>query len=648
MNTTISRSALAAAAWAVVLLVQASPAQAQQGILDLLDGAAEESSAAGLQVNMDDNPFGEFLDPEIAFVPTVEVVDADTLRARWEIADEYYLYRDKIRFQVLEPQGTAIGEPTFAPGLVKEDEFFGRVEVYYERAEVLIPLRNDGAIGDQLQLEVGYQGCADAGLCYPPIKKTFTVSLADAAPPTPAAGLTTASPAGPSGGAPLQPGELTLSEQDRIAQTMASGALWLTAVSFFGFGLLLAFTPCVLPMVPIISGIIAGQGPDITTRRAFLLSLTFVLAMAGAYTVAGVAAGLTGANLQAVFQAPWILISFSVVFILLALAMFGVYELQIPTAWQTRLAAWSNQQRGGTYIGVGAMGLLSALIVGPCVAAPLAGALIYIGQTGDAVLGGLALFAMSLGMGVPILAIGASAGKLLPKAGPWMNKVKAAFGFLLLGVAIYMLERLIPGWVTMFLWAALLIFAAIYLGALDSLSESASGWRRLGKGSGVFLLVYGVLLMLGGAGGGDDVFRPLRGVGFGTAQQESVEHLEFKQVKGIQGSRSGAEAGKPGRAHRHARFLRGLVHHLQRAGKVHVHRSAGSSRSARHRAAADGRHCQRRAGQGSAETPRNLRTSRRPLFRSGRPGTGRLPPGRIHGCAALLRACQRRAFELTR
>jgi thiol:disulfide interchange protein DsbD len=500
-----------------------------------LSGGASVVNSLGFSLgDSSDNPYGEFLDPELAFVPILDVKDANTIIARWEIADDYYLYRDKFHFRLVEPAGSALGEPGFTPGKVKEDEFFGRVEVYYQRAEVTIPVERGASVGTDLSLEVGYQGCADAGLCYPPMTKTLLVSL-------PAASDSGNVPPVGSASADLniQPGDTnqsssrTISEQDRIAGTLAAGTLWITVATFFGFGLLLSFTPCVLPMVPIISGIIAGQGPHVTTRRAFLLSLTFVLAMAAAYTAAGVAAGLTGANLQAVFQAPWILVSFSVLFVLLALSMFGVYELQLPANWQTRLALWSNRQRGGTYLGVAAMGLLAALIVGPCVAAPLAGALIYIGQSGDAALGGMALFAMGLGMGAPILAIGASAGKLLPKSGAWMIKVKAAFGFLLLGVAIYMLERLIPGWVALFLWGALLIYGAIYLGALDSLSESAQGWRRLAKGTGIVVLTYGVLLMLGGAVGGDDVFRPLRGVGFTSNDQARSPSLQFKRIKGI-------------------------------------------------------------------------------------------------------------------
>jgi thiol:disulfide interchange protein DsbD len=256
--------------------------------------------------------------------------------------------------------------------------------------------------------------------------------------------------------------------------------------------------------------------------------------MAATYTAAGVIAGLFGANLQAAFQNPWILTTFAIVFVLLALSMFGFYDLQVPASWQAKLAGASSRQQGGTYVGVGIMGFLSALIVGPCVAAPLAGALIYIGQTGDAVLGGTALFALAMGMGAPVLAVGTSAGKLMPKAGPWMDAVKAVFGVLLLGVAIYLMERLVPGWVALLMWGALLVIAAIYLGVLDSLKTDSTGWRRLRKAAGLVVLVYGVALIVGGFGGSDNVWQPLRGLAGGSAE-ERHEGLTFQRVKGVSG-----------------------------------------------------------------------------------------------------------------
>ncbi len=480
----------------------------------------------------------EFLDPEEAFLLSTEVRDDGVIVARWDIAPEYYLYNNKFDFKLNGAQQGTVREAVLSEGKVKEDEYFGTVEVHYGTALAQVHL-NDVAAGP-IELDVRYQGCADAGLCYPPITKTVALTLAAASGAAPASGDGLAASAG-------DLGAVEIPEQDRIAQALATSSLALILPLFFGFGLLLTFTPCVLPMVPILSGIIVGQGDSISTRRAFLLSLAYVMAMALTYTAVGVIAALFGANLQIVFQDPRVLIAFSVVFVLLALSMFGFYDLQLPAALQTRLTAASARQTGGTYVGAGIMGFLSALIVGPCVAAPLAGALIYIGNTGDAVLGGLALFALSLGMGVPLLLIGTSAGKLLPKAGPWMESIKAVFGVILLAVAIYLLERIVSEWVAMLLWAALFIVAAMYLGALDTLSPGAPGWRRFWKGGGLVLLVYGVLLMVGAAGGGGgDLFQPLRGIGL--ASHEASEGLEFKQVKGPDGLRAElAAAGAAGR-----------------------------------------------------------------------------------------------------
>jgi thiol:disulfide interchange protein DsbD len=474
----------------------------------------------------------EFLDPNVAYVLSAQTPDASTIAVRWDIAEGYYLYRDKFRFTIKDGPGVRLGPVGLPPGKIKEDPYFGQMEVYYGEVEAILPVERESLGPTEITLDVGYQGCADAGLCYPPMTKTVTVAFrgGDTAstpgatkPPVSAQTADTSTPAG------------DLPPQDRIARTLAGGAGWLVLATFFGFGLLLTFTPCVFPMIPILSSIIVGQGERISTRRAFMLSLTFVLPMSATYTAAGVFAGLfgAGANLQAAFQNPWILSAFIAVFVLLALSMFGFYDLQIPASWQSRLARLSSRQQGGTYIGVGIMGVLSALIVGPCVAAPLAGALIYIGQTGDALLGGMALFALSLGMGAPVLAVGTSGGKLLPKAGPWMGAIKAVFGVALLGVAIYLLERIVPESITLLLWAALVIVSAIYMGALDAVSAGTGGWRRLWKGAGLVMLVYGVLLIVGVTGGSGDLFQPLKGLG-GRAETER-RGLPFKPVKGMDG-----------------------------------------------------------------------------------------------------------------
>jgi len=473
------------------------------------------------------DPADEFLEPDQAFRFAAETTPDGAVLARWEIADRYYLYRDKLRFTVKDGAGVSLGKPIFPPGKIKEDPGFGQVEVYFHSVEVRLPVTG-GAPGQGFDLEVGYQGCAEAGICYPPMTKrtALTVPTGLAAP---------SAPQSPDQAGTAAPGSEPVSEQDRLAERLASESALVTALWFFGFGLLLAFTPCVFPMIPILSGIIVGQGSRITTHRAFILALTYVLAMSVTYTIAGVIAGLFGSNLQAALQNPWVLSSFALIFVLLELSMFGFYELQLPSALQSRLAELSNRQRGGTLVGVAAMGFLSALIVGPCVAPPLAGALIYIGQTGDPWLGGLALFALSLGMGAPLIAVGTLEGKYLPHAGGWMNAVKAVFGVALLGVAVFLLERVLPPWISLLLWSSLFIVSGIYLGALEPLGMDASGFRKLWKGIGLVMLVYGVLLMVGAAGGGGDLFQPLRGIAVASASGEraAADGLPFRRIKSV-------------------------------------------------------------------------------------------------------------------
>ncbi len=451
---------------------------------------------------------GELLEPDKAFAFSAEVIDPHTVEARWAIAEGYYMYRDKFRFAVRDAQGMTIANVALPAGKIKEDEFFGKVEIYRGQVTARIALERQTTRAASATLETGFQGCADQGVCYPPMTRTAALSL----PAAVQAGAGPGAPAGAGGGGDAAPpGGPPVSEQDRLARTLAEGNLWIILPVFAGLGLLLAFTPCVFPMIPILASIIVGQGKRLTLKRAFALSLVFVLAMAVTYTVAGVIAGLFGQNLQATFQDPWIISAFVAVFVLLALSMFGFYELQLPSSWQSKLTEITNRQQGGTLAGVAVMGFLSALIVGPCVAPPLAAALIYIGTSGDPVMGGTALFSMSMGMGAPLLVVGTLGGELLPRAGGWMNAVKAVFGVLLLAVAIYLLERIVPATVTMLLWALLLIVSAIYMGALDRLPEAASSWRRLWKGLGVVLLVFGALELIGVAAGGHDYLQPLRG-----------------------------------------------------------------------------------------------------------------------------------------
>jgi len=486
-------------------------------------GLFDSLSSFGQKLGFGGNS-GPFIPPEQAFILSAEVADAHTLTLRWDITDGYYLYRDKFGFELIDADGISIQPFELPRGEEKHDENFGLMEVFHHEIEARLPLQRDNTQASDIQVQVKYQGCAEAGFCYPPMKQLLTLSLPEASGPAPKRETSNSN---------------FVSEQDRYANNLAQDSLLLSMLSFFGLGLLLTFTPCVLPMIPILSSIIAGQGSNITTRRAFSLSLTYVLAMAITYTFAGLMAGLFGGNLQAAFQNPWVLGSFSAVFVLLALSMFGFYELQMPKAIQGRLTEMSNKQRGGSYVGVGIMGFLSALIVGPCIAAPLAGALIYIGQSGDAILGAAALFALSMGMGVPLLLIGTSAGKLLPKAGAWMNTIKAVFGVLLIGVAIWMLERIVPSAVGMALWGILLMVCAVYLGAFERLQPEAGGWHKFWKGVGIVILVYGGMLLVGAASGNKDPLQPLASVCYGddcgqTSQQHS---LSFKPIKGLAGLR---------------------------------------------------------------------------------------------------------------
>jgi len=365
---------------------------------------------------------GDLLEPEKAFRFSTRAIDASTVEVSFAIADGYYMYRERFKFAAEPGSKAKLGTPQFPPGIRKKDEFFGEVETY--RKQVVIRLPVESADGP-FQLAVTSQGCADVGVCYVPMDSKATIRLAGfAAPPA---------------GVPLAPAPgFTVQVSDfEIARLFESGGPLLVLASFLGFGLLLAFTPCVLPMVPILSSIIAGEGRDLGKLRALLLSLAYVLGMAVAYAVAGVAAAWSGTLLAAALQNAWVLGTFSLVFVVLALSMFGLYEIQLPGFLHHRLHSAHGRLPGGRVASVALMGALSAVIVSPCVAAPLAGALLYISQTRDVALGGSALFAMAIGMGIPLLVVGVSEGALLPKSGPWMVRVKHVFGVLLLAVALW-------------------------------------------------------------------------------------------------------------------------------------------------------------------------------------------------------------------
>ncbi|MBI4006622.1 MAG: protein-disulfide reductase DsbD [Gammaproteobacteria bacterium] len=462
----------------------------------------------------------EILNPDEAFIMSTEVPAADRVIVRWQIADGYYLYQDKFNFAI-KGGNVALGKVAIPGGVLKHDPVFGDVEVLWHDVEITLTPVRQGRNATPVELVIGYQGCKEDAICYPPISKTVSLLLKSVAAPAMAAETGTKMDQGPGG--------KVISRQDSITQSLKDGNVLLNILTFFSFGLLLALTPCVFPMIPILSGIIIGQGDHITHQRAFFLSLAYVLAMAVTYAVLGVIAGSFHFNLQAASQNTWAIVVFSGIFVLLALSMFGFYELQLPGSWHSRLSAAGNSQERNSLRGASVMGLLSAIIVGPCVAPPLAGALLYISQTGNAVLGGFALLSMGLGMGAPLIIIGTSAGKLLPKAGAWMESIKRVFGVIMLGVAIWFLERVLPGPVTLMLWALLFIVTAIYMGALDRLDPDA-GWQRLWKGLGLAMLVYGGALIVGAASGGQDVFRPLQGIATNSGQ---IKQLVFVRIKSV-------------------------------------------------------------------------------------------------------------------
>ncbi|MFA5983822.1 MAG: protein-disulfide reductase DsbD [Methylococcaceae bacterium] len=457
------------------------------------------------------------LPAEQAFQFFATIKDGNTLRVNWNIAEGYYLYREQIQLSLSNAVGAMVGDYQLPHGSPYHDEEFGNVEIFRNTLSFDLPLKRTNPDSLSISLLAKYQGCADRGVCYPPMSKQVNLSL-------PAAETLTKTV--------IENTSTAVSETDQIAQALKQDSLWLTLLSFFGFGLLLSLTPCIFPMLPILSGLIIGQG-NISTFRGFVLSLSYVVASAITYTVFGVLAAFFGGNLQAVFQQPWIIASFSTVFVLLSLSMFGFYHLEVPKSFQAKLHNSSERHRNGSLWGTAIMGSLSALIVGPCVAAPLAGALIYIGQTGDALLGGSALFVMGIGMGVPLLILGTSAGKLLPKSGEWLNSIKAVFGVIMLAVAVWMLQRILPSTISMLLWAMLLVIPAIYLNAIDPLPAHSSGWHKLWKGIGLMMLSYGLLLLIGISLGNANPLKPLQGLGLSRAEAAVEKHPQFTRISSV-------------------------------------------------------------------------------------------------------------------
>jgi thiol:disulfide interchange protein DsbD len=461
----------------------------------------------------------ELLEPDKAFGFSARALDAATVEVRYAIADGYYLYRDRFRFAA-EPASVTLGQPQFPKGQVHEDQFFGKQETYRKEVRIRLPVEAAGA--ERLKLLVTSQGCADVGVCYVPQVQTAELRLASL-------GGSRSSIFKESDPFASSPERVAAAGEDvRFAGVLESRRLWLVMAVFFGAGLLLTFTPCVLPMIPILSGIIVGEGRNLTRRRALLVSLAYVFGMALTYTAIGIAAALSGSLLSAALQNAWVLGGFAAIFVMLALSMFGFYELQLPSRWQMRIVQVSNRLGGGHWGAAMLMGMLSAAIVSPCVTAPLAGALLFMSQTRDAILGGTALFSMAIGMGVPLVLVGVSGGLVLPKSGHWMNAVKQFFGVLLLAVAIWIIAPVIPVAVQMFLWAMLLIGSGVFLGALEPLGAGASGWDRLWKAFGIIALLAGVAQAVGALSGARDPLRPLSGA---FSDSPAQKPLPFEAVK---------------------------------------------------------------------------------------------------------------------
>jgi thiol:disulfide interchange protein DsbD len=486
-----------------------------------------------------------FLQPDEAFKPRIKQIDNHTIGVDIDLGTDIYLYKSKLK---IEDANLKDGIDFKSIKMGKSVDHDGE-QVFFNSPEIRIDLLKKSALtGDhKVKVNLSYQGCSSAGLCYEPMDTTLEVSI----DMDQLAGAKTSEPSVIKAEAVEEKVveavvvkeknetstvvkiENKASETDKIASVIQGGSIWFIIISFFGFGLLLSLTPCVFPMIPIISSVILAQGEGIGTKKAFLLSLVYVLAMAVAYTIAGILAGLFGANLQAAFQTPWIITLFALIFVVLSLSMFDVYELQVPNFIQARISRLGGQKGG--IIGVALMGFFSALIVGPCVAAPLAGALIYIGQTGDALLGGIALFALSIGMGMPLLVVGTTSGRFMPKPGMWMDAVKAIFGVMLLGIAIWMIGRVLDENTTLLLWGGLAVFVAINIGVLEPLGEHPAWSARSNiKALGFMILLYGMSLLIGGMAGSNNPLHPLEPFVQAKTDTTNTAHKKAERITSIE------------------------------------------------------------------------------------------------------------------
>ncbi len=450
----------------------------------------------------------------------------------WQLAPDVYLYRDKISFAPASNNTVLFKIAPLPKGMMKTDTLHGHFQAYAGQLELPVKVMATHGV---LAIVVNYQGCSTAGFCYPPIQKILSVNLTQVKPPADI----TAFLHEENGLANSQ----SHPEQTKQGSLFAGQSLFVVLMSFLGIGLLLAFTPCSLPMLPILSGIIVGHGRKTEKKVAFLLSLTYVAGMALTYAIVGVVIALIGSSIQAQLQKPWIIVLLSGIFILLAMSLFGLYELQLPSRWQRQVTEWSNRQKGGTLLGVFFMGSLSTLIISPCVSAPLVGVLAYIGETGNVVIGASALLMLGIGMGIPLLLLGVSADRLLPKAGVWLTTIERLFGLLMLGVAIWMLSRMIPGPITLFLWALLLGGASVYLMLYAAFP---SNWRWAVRGLGVGALVYAIILTIGSLAGNSDPLHPWEQLQ-GIFEQRPVTETTplFTTIQSVDELNAALTSGKP-------------------------------------------------------------------------------------------------------
>jgi len=481
----------------------------------------------------------EFLDPDKAFVLSTKNGDGQSLIAHWMIADKYYMYRDKFKIKLKNaPEGVSLGKIEMPAGETKHDEYFGDIQVYHNNITVQIPVIGN-LKGKKAEIELVYQGCAEAGLCYPPIFKTASYDpnassmVSDSTGTTASAAITDTS---------------DLSEDEKLVRMFKGDNLFAIITSLLGLGLLLAFTACMYPMIPIVSSIIVGHGHKVTAAKGFFLSLVYVLGMAVTFGVIGAIFGFTGeaSNIAAQMQKPWVLAAFAGLFVLLAFSMFGFYNIQMPSALQSKLNDISNKQEGGSLIGVAIMGVLSALIIGPCGGPILLATIAGAAASNSPVLGFLYMFTLAIGMGAPLLIVGAGGGKLLPHAGTWMDNVKAAAGIILLAVAIVFLERVLSSVVFMSLWAILFIVTAVYMGAFEPLKDGGSGWRKLFKGLGLVVFIYGAIVLLGGLTGARNFNDPLHGsrlLATGTVMTSASSGPQAAYVEFAKGKKSVVKGG---------------------------------------------------------------------------------------------------------